>query len=487
MNEQEAIRILDGITRRFAPTANLLSTAFDKQFGVMNDPARLKSISCTRRAAKSYTSGLYLFKEALEHPKVNCLYIGLTRDSAKRIMWKDVLTDINDNRRIGAKPNIADLSMTLQNGSVIYLLGADSDEKQKEKILGQKFKLIIVDEAASYTIDLRRLVYGILRPTTTDWRGTICLTGTAGNIVKGLFFDVVNGIEPGWSRHSWTTFDNPYMAKQWEEEIAELIAANPLIVETALFKQMYLNQWVVDEDKLVYKYKRSRNNNAYTQLPAYSTPYRTILGIDLGYDDETAFIVNHWHAEDPNLYISRVIKKAKLDITDVANIAKELDNQYKFDVKVVDGSDKQAVMELNNRHSLNLIPADKTGKSDFIEIFNAELIQGRIKVCEADCKSLTDEWEALIWDEKSIKRKEHESYSNHACDAALYAWRYTYTYLAKTPEIRAKVYTPQWFKDQEAKMEEKAELRYEREKQQKDYDVWQEEEFGDEWTAITAF
>ena len=56
---------------------------------------------CTRRAAKSYSDGLVLAKAALERPDVSCLYIGLTRESAKRIMWKDVLKAINRRHKLG--------------------------------------------------------------------------------------------------------------------------------------------------------------------------------------------------------------------------------------------------------------------------------------------------------------------------------------------------------------------------------------------------
>lgn len=482
MNEQQAIQILLELTKRAKPPIDVLVGAFDKQVDAIMDPAKLKSISCTRRAAKTYTSGLYLFREALNTPKVNVLYIGLTRDTAKRIMWKDVLHEINDKYSIGARSNSSELSMTLPNNSMIYLMGADADERQMHKMLGQKFKLIIIDEAASYKINLRELVFGVLKPTVADLRGTICLTGTAGNLVKTYFHKVVKGEEPGWSRHSWTTFDNPYMAQQWAEEIADLKAANPLIVETALFKQMYLNEWKVDDDKKVYKYIPERNS--YTFIPVRVEPYRYILGLDLGYNDDTAFTVSCWHPHDPNLYFVKAIKQSKMDLTDVANMVKSLDKIYNFDVKVVDGSDKQAVMELNNRHDLNLIPADKTGKSDYIEIFNAELITGRIKIHEKDCELLAEEWDGLIWDEKPTQRfllrRENPSCPNHLADSALYNWRYTYTYLSKAPDVKAEMGTPQWFKDETDKLEMRAIEKYEKAKQEKEWDVWQEE---DDWEA----
>ena len=87
---------------------------------------------------------------------------------------------------------------------MIYLVGADSNEDERQKLLGQKFVLVVIDEAQAFGIDLRQLVYGVLKPAVADYRGTIILTGTPGNPIKGLFFDVTNGREAGWSGHRWT-------------------------------------------------------------------------------------------------------------------------------------------------------------------------------------------------------------------------------------------------------------------------------------------
>src|SRR5205085_11845215 len=63
-------------------------------------------------------------------------------------------------------------------------------------------------------------------------------------------------------------------------------------------------------------------------------------------------------------------------------------------------ANKQAVEEMRRRHDLPLRAADKTGKSDFIEIMNGEFIQGRIKLRGASCSQLAEEYAGLIWDER---------------------------------------------------------------------------------------
>ncbi len=414
--------------------------AFPQQLKFIKDETRLKALFCTRRAAKSYTGGLYMVQEALTLPGCNILYIGLTRLSAKGIVWKDILKEIDRKHKLGCTFNETELTMTFPNGSVIWLAGCDTDEEEMNKLLGKKYRLVVLDEASMFTVNMHQLVYGVLKPATADQRGTICLLGTSSNITRGLFYDITTGREPGWSLHTWTAHDNPFIKVQWEEELHDIRTNRPLFTQTALFRQWYLNEWVVDEDAKVYKYDKERNSAL--QLPVYDSPYSYVLGIDLGHSpDPSAFVVSAYHQETNVLYVLHAEKHLRFDVTDVANKIKELDARYDFDVKVIDGSNKMAVEELNIRHKVNVIAADKTGKIDFINLMNAEFIQSRIKLLPG-AQEYADELDTLVWVTENGKiketpqtpRKEHPSLPNHLTDAGLYGWRYTYTYLHSIPE-----------------------------------------------------
>lgn len=417
------------------PAFDISKIAFKQQKDFIDDTNTLKALFCTRRAAKSYTDGLYLFKTAIENPGCNCLYIGLTRLSAMGIIWKDILREIDLKNNLSAQFNNTLLTCTLPNGSVIWVTGADTDEAEMNKLLGKKYKLVVIDEASMFTVNMEQLVYGILKPATIDQGGSIVLSGTASNITRGLFYDITTSKEPGWSLHKWTAFDNPHIATQWATELEDIRVNRPLFMKTALFRQWYLNEWVIDEDAKVYKFDKSVNT--VQSLPNDITDWHHVLGVDLGHSpDPSTFVVGAYHDASPHLYIRHAEKHLRMDVTDVAEKIKALDKIYKFDVKVIDGANKQAVAELNNRHQVNVIPADKIGKIDFINIMNAEFIQRKIWVLD-NLKDLIEELETLVWetDNGKIKetqnspRKEHPSLPNHLCDAALYMWRHCYQYI----------------------------------------------------------
>lgn len=434
-----------------------LPNFFDGNFKVQQDfiahPARFKALFCTRRFGKSYTGGLYLVKEAYENPGVSCVYVALTRESAQRIMIKDVLVPINKRFKLGMRFNKTTLTCSLPNGSVIYLGGADNTDEEMDKLLGQKYKLGVVDESASYSIDLRKLIYGALKPAMADLNGTIVMLGTPGNLTKSLFYDITTGAEPGWHVVKGNTADNPYMADKWRKEILEITQQQPYIVETPVFKQMYLGDWVVDTDALVYKFNQERN--LYDTLPI-SKDWQFLLGVDLGYEDASAFVVTAFNSFDKNLYVIDTYSKSKMDITDVANKIRELKAKYDIHKVVIDGANKQAVEEIQKRHQLPLITADKTGKEDFIEIMNAELILGRIKVHKVLGAPLVQEWQNLIWLEKGNKRVENPACDNHLCDACLYIWRYSYQYLSVAAPVTHKYGSAQWAEQQVSDMEQAA-------------------------------
>lgn len=415
---------------------NVEEIAFRQQLEFMNDQARLKALFCTRRAAKSYTGGLYLINEALKSPSCNVLYIGLTRQSAHGIIWKDILRELDFKHSLNIKFNETLLTATLPNGSVIWVTGADTDESEMNKLLGRKYKLVILDEASMFTVNMSQLVYGILKPACADQRGTICLLGTSSNITRGLFYDITTRKEAGWSLHQWTAYDNPHVKTQWTEEILDIQTNRPLFADTALFKQWYLNQWVIDEDAKVYRYDSKRNY--IDTLPREVMVWHYVLGIDLGHSpDPSAFVVSAYCDELPILYFIHAEKHLQMDVTDVAHKIRELDAKFDFETKVIDGSAKMAVAELNVRHKVNVIPAEKAHKDNFINLMNSDFVQRKIMVLPG-AKDLADEMDVLVWESDNgvikLPRKEHASLANHLCDGALYNWRYCYNYVHAVQE-----------------------------------------------------
>lgn len=434
------LRIFNAYRKRIDTIEAMRRSCFAEQLDFIDDPCKLKAAQCTRRAGKSYgAAGIYLCTTAVKHPRSTCLYIATTREQARRILLKDVLFEINRKFKLGMKVNQTTLTVTFPNESVIYIMGLDSKPEEMEKALGQKYRLVIIDEGGSWRQDQKTMVHSILQPACADYSGTIAILGSPVNSLKTYFYDItgrslIDTLRPkGWSVHRWSWANNPHVKDAMSQQIRDMTEANPLVIETPGFRQMYMNEWVVDPSARCYKFDDERN--VASCLPKENR-YHFCLGLDLGFDDDTAIVISAYSEYDPNMYVVDVFKQKGMDISDVADVLSTFKARYNPYRWVVDGAAKQAVAELKNRFGFPFVPADKHGKYEMIQIMNNDFIAGRIKLLMPACEDLSDEYENLIWDERSkndpkLKIVENSACPNHLADGALYSWRMCYHYASQ--------------------------------------------------------
>lgn len=440
-DEQQQIKKL----LKSKPLPNLLKDSFREQTAFIKHPSKMKALLGTRRVGKSFTAGIYLLHTALTRAGTSSTYIGLTRDQAKRIMWQDVFKSLIAKYGLQCKINETELTLTFPNGSIIYVLGVDDSEAEKDKLLGKKYALCVIDEAASYSIDLYQLIYKVLKPACSDLAGTICLVGTPDDRKDTIFYNLTKDlpVDPpqsvsrnGWQVFTWSTDYNPHMRDAWRQTIKELKESNPQVEEEPWYQQHYLGKWVADTSNKVYRYAGDKNSwNGV--LPNYGwKPWQYVLGIDLGFSDATALVLLAYHENDPHTYIVKADKWRGLTISDAADKIRLWMADYPIGHFVVDGANKQAVEEIVRHHQLPLQAADKHDKTSFIRIMNSGFLTGKIKVWGSNCLPLVEEYDKTLWNKRALERgiyKEDYSFHPDCADAALYAYRYTYSYCATPP------------------------------------------------------
>lgn len=482
---------------------------FPVQQAVLDDEAKLITVLCTRRSAKTFTAAKRLLRAMFKYPGASCLFIGLTDESAMRAIWKDVLKVIDRRWKLGATFSETRQVMRLPNGSELIVLGMDRDESERDKLLGGKYAEVAIDECASFNTDLFELVFTVLSPAVADYRGAIVLCGTPGNVKVGLFFELTKGHDPqtphrwkkdGWSGHCWNTFVNPYMVEEWKAKIAELKEAMPNIESTPSYQQMYLGRWVIDDSLLVYKYLPGRNgfDGKLAEVPTGRWHY--VLAVDTGWK-ASAFSLVAYHDHQPNLFVLESWKRRGMIISDLSAVIHAYEKRVSLDTTVIDGANKQAVEEINRRHRVSMQPieaAEKRDKFQFIDLLNDDLILSRVRVSNAEwelatlssagpiggfmdagrqgtpdyttkhaCGLLVSELAVLVINEEVLKKKrkreEHPNCENHCADTLLYAWRHCYQYLSEPlPPPAPKVNTPEYYAAEQAKLDASFEEQMER-------------------------
>ena len=182
---------------------------FSEQLAFVQDPALEKIALCSRRSGKTVACAADLIKTAIENSEVVCLYITLSRNNAKKIVWKE-LKKINRDYNLKGQENLSELSITFPNGSQIYLSGA-KDMSEIEKFRGLALKLVYIDEAQSFRAYIKDLIDDAIGPTLADYSGKLCLIGTPPPVPNGYFYDTFNNDKNSFAKHSWTFWNNPFL------------------------------------------------------------------------------------------------------------------------------------------------------------------------------------------------------------------------------------------------------------------------------------
>ena len=441
-------------TKSEKPQFKFEEFCFDKQTEFFRGKgSRFRTTVCSRRAGKTVGIGADMIDTARNEPERNLLYITITQQQARAIIWSDLLKIIEEYE-IDCKVDNVRLTITFPNKSRIYIAGA-KDRTEIEKFRGWKLRKCYIDECQSFRSYLKELINDIIIPALRDLRGGLYLTGTPGPVKAGVFYEYSQS--KNWKSHHWTAFDNPYMHSLPNLDLEEILREERIIRGIDESDPSYIREtfgrWVEDKDSLVFKFSRAKNT--YTALPT-TGEWNYIIGIDIGYNDSDAIAVIGYNTHHKKVYLVDEHVKNKQNISQLVAVIKEYKEEYNPIRMVMDAGalGKKIQEELRMRHGLNIDAADKNRKVEFIELLNDDL---RTEKFKAFNKSLFEEDCMLVqWDKDSRIRnperpKISDTYHSDICDAVLYAWRECRHYLSEKPVDSPKKGTNSYMKELEMK------------------------------------
>lgn len=446
-----------------------IDSKFPEQNRFIDDTSRQLAAQCSRRAGKSSGLARKFIKTMEKYPNETCVYLALTRDSARDIMLP-VIQELEKLEKLGLEIVESKLLIKHPNGAKLKLYGADQKNFIK-RLKGRKFPGIGVDEAQDFGNHLESLIDDVLTPCTADFEdGWLALTGTPGAIPKGYFFDVTQNGKYGFSVHKWTLIENPYMPNP-EAFISWLMQKKDWPANHPTLLREYRNKWVLDTEALWIRYLADRNH--YEEMPK-NIQWNYILGVDIGFKDADALAVLAWSEDSDETYLVEELIEEKAGVTELANNINHLWKKYKTHKMVIDSGalGKKIAEELRRRHKLPLEDADKTRKQENVEFLNDELRTGRFKA-KKDSRFAEDsymvqvDWEKSTPDKLILKKTFHSD----IIDAVLYGFKVSPAYAyQKDDKEKIKTGSPEDMQRQEDEMFETAlEHHLEREQQFEEY------------------
>lgn len=417
---------------------------FGPQNSFVNDEQQFIAAQCSRRAGKSNGLALRFFLTMEKHPKSKCIYLALTRDSAKDIMW-NVLQELDAKYEIGCGFSESKLVVTHPNGAQLTLYGADQKHFIR-RLKGQKSPGIGLDEAQDFGTHLESLLNDVLTPMMVDYADSwLAVTGTPGPVPQGYFFDITHQSKYKYSVHKWTLLDNPYLhePKKFLDGLIERYQWEP--THPTLLRE-WRNNWVLDVESLWIRYKAYKND--YDMLPPLIKKWNYILGIDIGFKDADALAVLAWSEQDPNTYLVEELVTAKQDITSLVDQILTFQKKYDPHKTVIDqgGLGLKIAEEMRRRHGVNVEAADKKLKSENVGVLNDDLRIGTFKA-KKDSRFAQDsylvqiDWDKTTPDRIIVKKEPHSD----IIDAVLYAYKESYGFTHKQIEHGPQPGTKEWF------------------------------------------
>lgn len=447
-----------------------------KQRAFVLDPGRRVSVLCERGTGKTTALRARLLIKALRITRARLVFIAMTRLQAQELVWtgfKDTL------ERLGVDAVFGEVKLrcvVTRTGSEILLLGAD-DRKEIEKLRGRPFDEVAIDEGASYAPELlETLIVRVISPRLGDRGGAISLGGTPGHVLRGIFYDATR---PGseyhrpweerdrpeyanwvrWSSHSWSLADG---AKQ-VQAIANLLADSLVEIkrqgwgeDNPILLREYRGQWVSDDTEHVFRYDATRNSwdpprigaLRIAELPEIAgrrhDDWRYGVGMDMGAKDPFALQVFAFSPSDVSRTLYHVFEYerrgmyanhiAKLilgedDATPLGVCRHETPGGLVGQIGWPDGMvadlahlGENIIDELSNVYGIRITAAEKKGKFGAIELFNGDLLDGRIKILKGS--KLESQLSTLQWKMNEFgELKEDKGQANHSSDAAIYLRR----------------------------------------------------------------
>ena len=425
---------------------------------------RFRAACCSRRAGKTVGIAADMIDAAKSNNDVNVLYITVTQQAARAIIWGDLMKIIEDFE-IPCKVDNSRLTIKFtETKSTIYVAGA-KDRSEIEKYRGWKLFKCYIDEAQSFRTYIKELINDIIIPALRDLKGNLYLTGTPGPVLAGIFYEFTHS--KNWFTHHWTAFDNPHMHNMpslehynpelpdtdLEETLAEERVMRGIDVTDPSYVRETFGEWVEDVDSLVFKFDRTKN--VYIDLPKEGR-WTYIMGVDIGYDDSDAIAVLGYNSHHKRVYIVDEFVKNKQNITELVKQVRRMKDIWEPTKIVMDAGalGKKIQEEIRQRHGIHMETAEKSRKVEFIELLNDDLRTGKLM---APRGSLFEQDSMLVtWDRESIIRnpdrpKIADTYHSDINDAVLYAWREARHYLSEAPLEKEVLGTNKYMDELEAK------------------------------------
>lgn len=365
-----------------------------------------------RRTGKSSGASVLAFAKLLE-PNQQIIVVAPDYNLSS-IIW-DFTTELIEAFNIETKRfNLKDRVVRLDNDSTIRLLSANN----RSSLVGRAANLLIVDEAALipddeyFTRDLRPAL-----STFPDSRVLFISTPRGKqNYLYDYYMRGQDSSFPEWGSGLYPWHVNPRLTQKDIDEAARAIPEN-------LFRQEYYCEWatfegqIYDMDETNHFVDLTSDEARYKLEPGLSQ-FTYIGGLDMGYRDETAFIVIA--TDDVNYFIVDEYIAKEGTTSQHAEAIKQLMDYWDIENIYIDSAAQQTKADLIYDYDIPCTNAIKS-VNDGIAFVQTLVDNDHLFLDKNQAQYTFKSMSAYRWNTRTEKAKPLHDWSSHCCDAVRYA------------------------------------------------------------------
>ena len=398
-------KLIERIPSKYSPGEKLVFN--DSQWGLYKglEQHRFWVHISARRTGKSFGASILALAKLLEpNQQVVVVAPNFTLSS---IIW-DYVTDLISDLKIECdRFNQKDRVIKLVNGSTFRLLSANN----RDSLVGRAANLLIVDEAAVIEVD--EYFNRDLRPalsTFSDSRALFITTPRGKNNYIYKFYN--RGMDenyPDWGSSTYTWRANPKLS---EKDIAEAKS----IMTKQLYLQEYECEWTTFEGQ-IYEMNDDKHLVDLSDIQPKDSRFEFIAGVDIGYRDETAFLVVAVDGEH-HYVVDEYISKEATTATHAERF-RELIEHWGISSIYIDSAAQQMRADLAREYDIYCENANKYVNEGINSV--QVLLEHEKLVFDLNVKKTYQSMCAYRWNMASDKQKPLHNDASHCCDALRYA------------------------------------------------------------------
>lgn len=382
------------------------------QFEVFEDNHRFKVVCAGRRWGKSTLALVCSLAKMSQKDNAICAIVSPTYQQAKDIYWRDPLKipSLIPQEAI-LKKNDSELFLQLAGTkSYLFLRGSD----RPDTLRGLRYDFVVLDEYAS----MKENVWEeIIQPSLLDSGGGAIFISTPKGYDK--FYKLWlkgQGEDPNWKSWRFTSYDNPYLDKEYIEQAKKDMDEDTFGQEILAEFKKYTG--------LVYKdFDRSVHVIEPVELQPDWTYFRAV---DFGFVNPTAVLFAAVTLEG-KIYVFDEIYQSGLQTPDLAELIKQKSGGRMFTAGWADSSQMSDIEELK-KYGIYLTPVEKKsrGEEDWTTFRIrkvAEKLKNKSLFVFKNCQNLIFEFENYRYHEVREGQQVKEvpmKINDHSLDALSY-------------------------------------------------------------------